>query len=260
VSTVGNQRWRERRALYRRPHEQIRTEQYDVAPISTPMAKLFVTTHHYSGTFPADRFRFGLFRNGSLVGVCVFSHPASNRVLTNVFPGRPTDSVELGRLVLLDEVPGNGESWFVAHCLRALKRAGLKGVVSFSDPVPRTTIEGRPVMPGHVGTVYQALNAAWLGRSGAASLRVLPDGTTFSPRAMSKIRTRSRGWQYAQAQLVKFGAEPMKEGEQGREWLRRWLPRLSRPLRHPGNHRYAWSLAGPKLASLGPYPKKAVLS
>lgn len=259
MSTVGNQRWRERRALYRRPHEQIRTSDYDVVPIGTTMAKLFVTTHHYSGTFPADRFRFGLFRKGVLVGVCVFSHPASERVLTNVFPGPAIAATELGRLVLLDEVPGNGESYFVANCLRRLKASGIRGVVSFSDPIPRTTIDGQTVMPGHVGTVYQALNATIRGRSGAATLHILPDGTTFSPRAMSKVRARSRGWRYAQDQLVRFGAAPLREAEDGRAWLARWLPRLTRKLRHPGNHRYAWALLGPRLESIGDYPKKVIV-
>jgi hypothetical protein len=228
-----------------------------VAPVTTAEAKAFVVAHHYSGTYPADRFRFGLFRRGGLVGVAVFSHPASNRVLTNVFPGRPTDSTELGRLVLLDEVPGNGESWMVARCLRVLGRQGIRGVVSFSDPVPRTTTDGRVVMPGHVGTVYQALGAAVLGRSKPRTIRVLPDGTTFSERAMSKVRRREVGWQYAVQQLVGFGAEPLGPDEDAALWLRRWCGRLTRPLRHPGNHRYAWALAGPRLeADPGKYPKR----
>lgn len=187
----------------------------------------------------------------------MFSHPASNLVLTNVFPGSATDSTELGRLVLLDEVPGNGESWFVARCLRLLKAEGIRGVVSFSDPVPRTAVDGRVIMPGHVGTVYQALSAAIRGRSKPRTLRLLPDGTTFSERAISKIRNDDRGRQYAQAQLVAHGAEPPREGETGAAWLAKWLPRLTRPLAHPGNHRYAWALAGPRLAfDPRDYPKK----
>lgn len=241
--------------MFRRPDEQIRTSEFDVYPVGTAVAKEFVVRHHYSGTFPADRFRFGLYWRGSLAGVAVFSHPASNKVLTNIFPGRHTDSTELGRLVLLDEVPGNGESWFVSQCFRKLKAEGIRGVVAFSDPVPRETVGGQFIMPGHVGTIYQALNAVKLGRSAKRILRILPDGTTFSDRAASKIRNRESGWQYAQSQLVRFGAEPLEWDQQGREWLAEWLPRLTRPLRHPGNHRYAWTLTGKRLEGGEKYPK-----
>ena len=106
------QRWRLGLAAYRPPDEPIRTADYDVAELTDDtLAKGFVVRHHYSGSYPAARWRFGLFRQGVLQGVAVFSHPCSDRVLTSVFPGRATHSVELGRFVLLDEVPGNGETW-----------------------------------------------------------------------------------------------------------------------------------------------------
>lgn len=59
------------------------------------------------------------------------------------------------RFVLLDECPGNSESWFLARCFDALLADGVRGVVPFADPVPRRTASGRLVMPGHVGTIYQ---------------------------------------------------------------------------------------------------------
>ncbi len=177
-------------------------------------------------------------------------------MLTNVFGGHPLESAELGRFVLLDEVPFNGESWFLARCLHQLRRYGLRGVLSFSDPVPRTTADSVLIFPGHVGTIYQAGNAAYLGRGRARTLRLLPDATAFSDRALQKVRGHERGWEYAAAQLVRFGADPLGAAEDGAAWLARWLPRLSRPLRHPGNHRYAWALSGPRLESLERYPKK----
>jgi hypothetical protein len=54
------------------------------------------------------------------------------------------------RFVLLDECPGNSESWFLARCFDALLDDGVRGVVSFADPVPRRTASGQLVMPGHV--------------------------------------------------------------------------------------------------------------
>ncbi len=56
--------------------------------------------------------------------------------LPALFPGlRPNeDSTELLRFGLLDAVPANGESWFLASVFRQLAREGVAAVVSFSDP------------------------------------------------------------------------------------------------------------------------------
>jgi hypothetical protein len=235
-----NQRWRDRRDRWRPSGEVIDTRRHEVTRLDDDAsAKAFVVQHHYSASFPAARWRFGLYRGPRLVGVAVFSHPCRNEVLTDVFPGKATDSVELGRFVLLDEVPGNGETWFLAQCLRELRRE-VVGVLSLSDPEPRTDAQGDVVFPGHIGTIYQAHNARYLGKGGAKTLHLLPDGRVISARAIQKIRKLERGWRYSAAILERFGAPPLS-GEP-REWLRTWLPRITRTLRHRGHHRYAWPL------------------
>ena len=198
-----NQRWLGGRASYRPPSEPIRTSEYDVAEIhDDTTARDFILTHHYSGTYPAARFRMGLYRRGELVGVSVCSHPCSDKVLTNVFPGRPaSEAVELGRFVLLAEVPGNGETWFLARVFDVLKRHKIVGVVSFSDPMPRRNMAGELVFRGHYGGIYAAHNGLYLGRSTPRRLRLLPDGRVFSERAAQKVRKGERGWRYAAAQL-----------------------------------------------------------
>jgi len=236
------QRWTHGRGSYRVAGEPIETRRYEVASIADDRtAKAFVVAHHYSGTYPAARFRFGLYRGHELVGVAVFSVPANPRSLA-VLPGAAADSVELGRFVLVDDVPANGESWFLGRCFAQLRREGLAGVVSFSDPAPRTDVAGCVVFGGHLGTIYQAHNAAYLGRSRAELRRVLPDGSVVHNRALTKIRNRRRGWRYAVAQLVRAGARPLRDDEDPRRWLTRELARVSRPLRHPGNHKYAWTM------------------
>src|ERR1044071_2743743 len=110
MSDVLNQRWEEGRPRWRSDRETIRTSEDEVAEIGNDQAKAFVGTHHYSKDYPAPRYRFGLHRHGTLVGVAVFSQPVNNRTVTKVFPIHQKEGVELGRLVLLDEVPGNGES------------------------------------------------------------------------------------------------------------------------------------------------------
>jgi hypothetical protein len=251
------QRWRDRRGSYRHPGEVIDTSAHEVAPIAhDTTARAFVEQHHYSGSYPAARFRFGLYRGPELVGVAVFSHPVNNKTLTSVFPGEATDSVELGRFVLLDGVPGNGETWFLARCFAALRAEGLNGVVSFSDPLARTDASGNAIFGGHVGTIYQASNGVYLGRGTARTLRLLPSGRVLNDRAIQKVRARERGWRYVVADVVAAGAPEPGDDLDG--WLRMALPAVTRTFRHPGNHKYAWALARAARRALPaslPYPK-----
>jgi hypothetical protein len=255
-----NQRWVEGKSHYRPPEETIRTAEYDVAEIlDDTTARDFVLTHHYSGTFPSARFRIGLYRRGGLVGVAVFSHPCSDKVLTNVFPVRATSSVELGRFVLLDEVPGNGETWFLARAFDILRSHGIVGVISFSDPMPRKAISGDQVFLGHVGTIYAAHNGVYLGRGTARALRLLPDARVFSDRAAQKIRKGERGWRYAAACLEKWGASTAPDDpEDRRAWFNLALQRFTTTIHHRGNHKYAWPLQKAMRRALPlslPYPK-----
>lgn len=239
--TTVNQRWRERRDSYRPAGEPINVADYEVAAIADDTtARAFITQHHYSGTYPAARFRYGLYRGPELVGVAVYSHPTNDKTLTNVFHRPAREAVELGRLVLLDNVPANGETWFLSRCHQQL-RQHVVGIVSFSDPVARTATDGRVIFGGHVGTIYQALNATFLGRGTARTLRLLPDGRCLSDRAIQKVRQQERGWRYVVEQLESYGVAPLADHEPA-AWLKYWLPIVTRPLVHAGNLKYAWGL------------------
>lgn len=252
-----NQRWLLRRSLYRPPDERISTAEYEVAEIAGDhVARSFIETHHYSRSYPAARFRFGLYRRGHLSGVAVFSVPCNESVLTSVFPLPPSRLAELGRFVLLDSVPGNGETWFLARCFAGLKCRDLSGIVSFSDPLPRRSLDGKIVHKGHVGTIYQAFNGIYLGRSAPRTIHLLPDGSVLNGRTIQKIRALESGWRYGAELLERFGATPLT-GDPVR-WLREWLPKLTRPVRHPGNHKYAWPLdraAQKTIPASLPFPK-----
>jgi hypothetical protein len=235
-----------------------------VVPIAGDLtAARFVIRHHYSGSYPSARQRYGLYERGDLVGVAVLSVPANTRTLTGTFPGLDpfAESLDLGRLVLVDAVPANAESYFLARVWELAARTGLRGVVSFSDPVPRTTAEGRVVMPGHVGTIYQASNARYLGRSAARTVVLLPDGMVFSARAASKARDGGKGSEYAARLLTRWGVPPPRTGEDRAAWLRAALARVGRPVRHAGNLRYGFAI-GPRrrlvaVSGAGrPYPKR----
>lgn len=257
--TNASQRWKSGRSSYRPIGEPIRTAEFSVEPIQDDTsAKAFVVAHHYSASYPAARTRFGLYHAiRGLAGVAVFSVPQNPRAL-DVLPGGHDSGIELGRFILLDDVPANGETWFLARCFELLRADGYMGVISFADPVARTTTDGTPVFPGHIGTIYQAHNAVYLGTTKAERKRLLDDGTVIPGRALAKIRKRDKGWRYAAGILESRGASPLGESDDAVLWLDRWLARLTRPLQHSGNHKYAWALhakARRRLPVSWPYPK-----
>jgi hypothetical protein len=253
ISTIDQvtracQRWRYKQQSWRidGQGDRFNPAEYEVLPIADDTtARGYVLEHHYSGSYPSALHRFGLYRGGRLVGVAVYSTPTSNAVLTCVLPELvpSTESMELGRFVLEDAVPANAESWMLARCHEYLLAAGVAGVVSFSDPVPRRLPSGALVMPGHIGTIYQATNAVYTGRAWPRSLWVMPDGTIFNGKALQKIRKQERGHEYAERALVGFGARPMQDGENPYEWLRQAKAACRVvTFRHPGVHRYVFAL------------------
>jgi hypothetical protein len=236
-------RWAKRRHSYA-PDHTVSPSLYSVEPIDELDAKRYVTTHHYSGTYPAARLRVGLFRAGvGLVGVAVLSQPCNQRVIASVADVEPQQGVELGRLVLRDEEPANTESWLLARVWRLVREQlpDVRVVVSYSDPIPRTREDGSILMPGHVGTIYQAHNGRHVGRSSPRTLCLLPDGRVISPRALSKIRLGEQGEGYARRQLAEAGCPPQRPGESVESWLARVTAGL-RKVRHPGNLCYTWAL------------------
>ena len=252
------QRWREGRASYRPLGEVADVSRLSCEPLARDRdARAFVEAHHYSRSYPAARRRFGLLQDGLLCGVAVFSQPMHDAVFRD-FSAPAADCLELGRFVLLDRIAANAETWFLARCFKALRLEGFAGVVAMSDPVPRTDATGEVVFRGHYGCIYQASNAHYMGRATGRALHLLPDGSVFSARAASKIRSREQGWRYAVGQLVEAGAQAPSQDQDLRAWLAVQLPLVTRRMKHGGNHRYGWALhkkawaaSAPKLA----YPK-----
>lgn len=241
--TDACQRWLLGREFRRPAGETIRTSEYDVEKLGPVEAKAFVEAHHYSGSCSPPAHPFALYRHGNLSGVAVFGPLCSENAHKAVFPTLTSkEGVTLGRLVLLDNVPGNGESYFIARAFKLLAADGVVAVESCADPEPRSTVDGRRVHKGHCGGIYQATNGKYIGKTNPASLRLLPDGTVFSNRSSGKVVRAEQGRVYAGAELVAWGADPLRNEEDPLEWVRYWRTRLTRPMRHQGNHRYVWCL------------------
>ncbi|MGC5173305.1 hypothetical protein ACLQ2Q_21905 [Microbacterium sp. DT81.1] len=288
-ASTACQRWTLGRHSWRHTSEGgFDRRRFTVEQIPEAAAREFVCRNHYTSSYPAARLAWGLFTDDDtlvdvdapLVGVAVLSIPMRAAVLTNVFPELEpfSESLELGRFVLTDAVPANAESWFLAQVWRHAAAAGIHGIVTFADPMPRhrtlvdvdaageqiTRVE--TITPGHVGAIYQATNAISLGRSTARTLNYVPAaGIVLSERTLSKIRTGEQGCDAGERHLTTLGARPRRAGEDARSWLRDALEDVGvRKVRHPGNHRYAWALGSARqrrrqLIALEPtpYPKAA---
>ena len=278
--TDRTQRWRERREAFRRRGEAFDPSGFGVELLDRhATAREFVTRHHYSGSWPSVSVCVGLYRRRlffapELVGVCTFGTGASQKSIPR-WTGVPADEgLQLNRLVLLDEVPFNAETWTLARAFAILQadRPRVRAVLSYSDPVPRRDEAGVVTMPGHVGAAYQAKGARYVGLSDPELKWLDARGCLLDGRSLSKVRAldtgdpvKSKGGAAYARTLLALGAQPRRPHE---TWTR-WVERITRggegpftPLRHPGNHVYVFDPAGvantlpDTTAPARPYPKK----
>lgn len=223
-----------------------------------PGAKEFVLKNHYSGSFPQWTCGAGLFHGTPLVGAATYGNgPPQAAGKPSLYAGLGhRDIAELKRFVLLPDVPGRAETWFLARANQIARdhyeRRGdtLQLLLSYSDPVPRLSATGKTTMPGHIGNIYQASNALYIRPAEAKNLYLTPQGYAPDPRMISKIESLDRanaqtGARGAQRRLIEEYA-PGFEGRRRGESYKRWTERVLRSqhfrtLRHPGNLVYAWA-------------------
>lgn len=244
------QRWNKGRDRYRPAGELFDPRYAHVTAIDTAKARSFVTAEHYSQSFPASRLSVGIFlkepfKAEKLCGVATFSVPMSQNIIPHYFDLLPHQGVELGRLVLLDVLAANAETYFLKRAFRVLRcqLPEVLGIVSYSDPAPRFNVDGVMVKKGHLGTIYRAHNAQYRGRSRARTLLLTPNGGVANERSLSKIRTNDSGSVGAQRELLRMGASERLFGETGAAWISRQIREgFLRRQPHPGNHCFTWAL------------------
>jgi hypothetical protein len=265
-----DKRWQSRRERWVSPPDTMRPHEFGVDVVPERDARQLVAEHHYSGSFPAARLSVGLYRKtgvapAHLVGVTVFSLSINGKTIPRYSDFPEQQGLELGRFVCTPEVAFNGESWFLRRAFAALRteKPQVRAVVSYADPMERTTDEGRLTKPAHAGQIYQASNAVFAGRSSPRWIWLTRTGDVVSSRALSKLRSGDRGHAYAERQLGAAGADPREHHESRVEWIDRVLrPPTFRRLRHPGNFAYVFGLDDEAKAQIEaatdgglPYPK-----
>jgi len=271
------QRWRDRVARFVRydGSERFNPERLGlgVERIEKGQAAPFIEANHYLASTPQSILNYGLFRvtpagRKKLEGVLVMSNLMGGQRKYGV---QPTEAAELSRLVLLDNVEAGAESWFMGQAFddfrpyfetskstpggRARKPRPLRLIVSHSDPVPVRNERGKITLPGHIGNIYQAKNALYVGRSRAAPRYITPEGRNFSARNLSKIEAwkrgdsvRGRGGEAALNrvdELVPGFRRRFLRGRLSAEKLLKTMlaegPAALRVHQHPGNLVYAWA-------------------
>lgn len=132
---------------------------YTVRIIAQKIAKPYIIEHHYSHTYPAGCVNLGLFLEDELIGVIVFGLSCQAKMASSIVTIlKQYDYYELQRLHIMDCTPSGAESWFISKAFDWLKtnKPNIVMLVSFADPYE-----------GHEGTVYQATNWNYVGKTKA---------------------------------------------------------------------------------------------
>jgi len=143
-----------------------------VAPCSYKAATFAVQNWHYSKKMPAGKcYRLGVWEDGKFVGALVFSWGA-NRSLSSPYGLEMTECVELVRVACRQHILPITK--FVSIAIKKLKsdNPGIRLIISFADSYQ-----------GHVGTIYQAGNWFFLGRTAPKFDYKMPDGSILNRRA-----------------------------------------------------------------------------
>lgn len=143
-------------------------------------ASNFVELHHYRKTMPKlNKYYYGGYVDNKLVGIITFgwgTQPVNT--IQKIFPSLSSkDYLEIGRLCLLDEMPKNSESKFMAEVFKLLRVAkpDLKVIFSWSDG-----IMGKP------GYVYQASNFLYAGKI-KTDVYITKEGFLIHPRSAKDL-------------------------------------------------------------------------
>ena len=160
-------------------------KEYDVRIVHRKDIRDFIEEHHYSHNINGliSDYCFGMYdKEDNMVGAMIYGRMAManqwRKYAVNEH-STGTSVIELRRLVLIDDTPKNSESYFIAKSLKWLKKhTDVEVIVSYADP-----------NYGHVGTVYQASNFVYLGKTSPGRV-IMYKGKKYHDKA---IRTKHKG-------------------------------------------------------------------
>ena len=128
---------------------------YEVKEVSFKECKDWFLNIHYAKRVPSVSYRFGLYADGKLLGICSYGKPASNNLCKGCFGADNSHLVyELNRLVVIEGLGKNVLSYFVGQTFKLLPKPII--LVSYADSDMN-----------HHGYIYQATNWIYSGATKA---------------------------------------------------------------------------------------------
>jgi hypothetical protein len=151
-----------------------------VKQVSVKFARPFIAMYHYSKTMPdSTKFVYAGYFKDKLAGIIVFGMGAGVNQYTALVPTiQKGEYLELTRLWSPDSMPHNTESKLISESLKLLPKE-YKLLVSFADP-----------SRNHVGTIYQATNWYYCGKSNGGKMLITEDGIEKHPRLLGIYKMR----------------------------------------------------------------------
>ena len=151
-----------------------------VKEINKGDARKYISTYHYSKTFPdSTMYVFAGFYGSEIAGIICYGMGASKNQYTAIIPKIKKDEyLELTRLWSPDSMPKNTESKLIAESLKMLPLK-YKLIISFADP-----------SQGHLGIIYQATNWLYCGMSNKGKCLITKDGITKHLRLIGIYKKR----------------------------------------------------------------------
>lgn len=188
-----------------------------LAPCGFDAAKYAVLHWHYSRSMPAGKlFKVGAWEDGQFIGAVIFGRGANNNI-GSPFGLEQVEVCELVRIALTSHHAPTSQIASIA--MKMLKRAnpGLRLVISYADPEQ-----------DHTGTVYQAMNWVYIGRSKAQPAAVV-NGNVVHKRTVTSASGTLCGSDYSRPMWKHKYAYPLDRR------MRRLLDDMRRPYPRAGS-------------------------
>lgn len=179
-----------------------------VKQITSEIARPYIASFHYSHTMPdSTRFVYGGYLNGKLCGIVCYGMGCGKNQYTALIPNIQNGQyIELTRLWCANDYPRNTESRLISQSLKMLP-SDIKLVLSFADEAM-----------GHVGTIYQATNWYYCGRSNGGKQLISSDGLKKHTRLLGIYRMRHHEYKDMDSQQLRdvLGYEVVEGGQKYR--------------------------------------------
>lgn len=151
---------------------------FQILPLSWKEAEDFIVTYEWLGNMGTSKYCFGLFLGGHLASVVCYGPVIAPSRYSSILGKHLSKSVmQLCRGASTFWAPKWAPSKLISHSLKILRRKlKVTIVIAYADPEV-----------GEIGTIYQACNAYYLGKtSPGGGKRYIINGHSYDPRKVVK--------------------------------------------------------------------------